>query len=247
MNTSSRIAIDLQRILDGMETMRSRLIRIGALVLLLSAGAYLPAGRVLRFLQKATGANLVALSLPDAFIAYITISLAIGLAAALPFILHEILTMVSQRYPDFSRRMRLGFWLVAVALFYLGVLFCLGITLPYGSQFLLDFETDQIKAVISVRKFIDFCLVFTYGFGLIFELPVVMVLLGKLGLVDVAKLAGSRRYAILVITIVSAILTPTPDIFNLALMAIPLYLLFEVGIVGMRIGRKRIDGGQLAE
>ncbi|HUT70687.1 MAG TPA: twin-arginine translocase subunit TatC, partial [Desulfatiglandales bacterium] len=129
--------------------------------------------------------------------------------------------------------------LVSVALFYLGVFFCLSITLPYGSRFLLDFETDRIKAVISVRKFIDFCLVLTYGFGLIFELPVVMLLLGKLGLVDVEKLAGFRRYAILVITIVSAILTPTPDIFNLALMAVPLYLLFEVGIIGMRIGRKR--------
>ena len=135
--------------------------------------------------------------------------------------------------------MRLGFWLASVALFYLGVFFCLSITLPYGSRFLLDFETDRIKAVISVRKFIDFCLVFTYGFGLIFELPVVMLLLGKLGLVTVEKMAGFRRYAILAIAIVSAILTPTPDIFNLVLMAVPLYLLFEVGIIGMRIGRKR--------
>lgn len=159
----------------------------------------------------------------------------IGLAAALRFILYEILAMVSQQFPEFSVRMRLGFWLASVALFYLGVFFCLSITLPYGSRFLLDFETDRIKAVISVRKFIDFCLVFTYGFGLIFELPVVMLLLGKLGLVTVGKMAGFRRYAILVITIVSAMLTPTPDIFNLALMAVPLYLLFEVGIICMRI------------
>ncbi|MFH1984067.1 MAG: twin-arginine translocase subunit TatC [Pseudomonadota bacterium] len=241
MNTSSHSAIDLPRILDSMETMRNRLIRMGVLVFLLSAGGYLLAGRVLGYLQKATGAHLVAYGLPDAFIGYITISLAIGLAAAFPFILHEMLAMVSQRFPEFSHRMRLGFWLVSIALFYLGLYFSLLITLPYGSQFLLDFETERIKAVISVRKFIGFCLVFIFGFGLIFELPVVMVLLGKLGLVDVEKLAGGRRYAILAITIVSAILTPTPDLFNLALMAVPLYLLFEVGIVGMRIGRKKID------
>jgi len=219
--------------------MRYRIIRIGVLVLLLSAGGYLLAGTVLKYLQKATGAYLVAYGLADAFIGYITVSLAIGLAAALPFILYEILAVVAQQFTEFSGRMRLGFWLVSVALFYLGVFFCLSITLPYGSRFLLEFETDRIKAVISVRKFIDFCLVFTYGFGLIFELPVVMLLLGKLGLVDVEKLAGFRRYAILVITIVSAILTPTPDIFNLALMAVPLYLLFEVGIIGMRIERKK--------
>jgi len=239
MKTPSHSAVDLKRILDSMETMRYRIIRIGVLVLLLSAGGYLLAGTVLKYLQKATGAYLVAYGLADAFIGYITVSLAIGLAAALPFILYEILAVVAQQFPEFSGRMRLGFWLVSVALFYLGVFFCLSITLPYGSRFLLEFETDRIKAVISVRKFIDFCLVFTYGFGLIFELPVVMLLLGKLGLVDVEKLAGFRRYAILVITIVSAILTPTPDIFNLALMAVPLYLLFEVGIIGMRIERKR--------
>jgi sec-independent protein translocase protein TatC len=239
MKTPSHSAVDLKRILDSMETMRYRLIRIGVLVLLLSAGGYLLAGTVLKYLQKATGAHLVAYGLPDAFIGYITVSLAIGLAAALPFILYEILAVVARQFPEFSGRMRLGFWLVSVALFYLGIFFCLSITLPYGSRFLLDFETDRIKAVISVRKFIEFCLVFTYGFGIIFELPVVMLLLGKLGLVNVEKLAGFRRYAILVITIVSAILTPTPDIFNLALMAVPLYLLFEVGIIGMRIGRKK--------
>jgi sec-independent protein translocase protein TatC len=239
MKTPSHSAVDLKRILDSMETMRYRLIRIGVLVLLLSAGGYLLAGTVLKYLQKATGAHLVAYGLPDAFIGYITVSLAIGLAAALPFILYEILAVVARQFPEFSGRMRLGFWLVSVALFYLGIFFCLSITLPYGSRFLLDFETDRIKAVISVRKFIEFCLVFTYGFGIIFELPVVMLLLGKLGLVNVEKLAGFRRYAILVITIVSAILTPTPDIFNLALMAVPLYLLFEVGIIGMRIGSKR--------
>jgi sec-independent protein translocase protein TatC len=235
MKTSSRIAINLKRILDSMDTIQHKLIRIGVLVLLLSAGGYLAAGKTLGYLQKATGARIVAYGLPDAFIGYITVSLAIGLAAALPFILYEMLVMVSRQFPEFSVRMRLEFWLASVALFYLGVFFCLSITLPYGSRFLLDFETDRIKAVISVRKFIDFCLVFTYGFGLIFELPVVMLLLGKLGLVTIEKMAGFRRYAILVITIVSAMLTPTPDIFNLALMAVPLYLLFEVGIICMRI------------
>jgi sec-independent protein translocase protein TatC len=239
MKTSRRTAINPKQILDSMETMRHKLIRIGVLVLLLSVGGYLAAGRILGFLQKTTGAHIVAYGLPDAFIGYISVSLAIGLAAALPFILYEMLAMVSRQFPEFSGRMRLGFWLASVALFYLGVFFCLSITLPYGSRFLLDFETDRIKAVISVRKFIDFCLVFTYGFGLIFELPVVMVLLGKLGLVTVEKMAGFRRYAVLAIAIVSAILTPTPDIFNLILMAVPLYLLFEVGIIGMRIGRKR--------
>jgi len=121
MKTPSHSAVDLKRILDSMETIRYRLIRIGVLVLLLSAGGYLLAGTVLKYLQKATGAYLVAYGLADAFIGYITVSLAVGLAAAFPFILYEILAMVAQQFPEFSGRMRLGFWLVSVALFYLGV------------------------------------------------------------------------------------------------------------------------------
>ena len=74
-----------------------------------------------------------------------------------------------------------------------------------------------------------------FGFGLIFELPLSMMLLGRIGLVSAAKLSRYRRYAILSISIVAAVLTPTPDIFNMALMGVPLYLLFELGILGMRL------------
>jgi sec-independent protein translocase protein TatC len=72
------------------------------------------------------------------------------------------------------------------------------------------------------------------GFGLIFELPLAMMLLGRVGLVKAAQLARYRRYAVLVIFIVAAVLTPTPDVINMTLMAAPLYLLFEIGLLGMR-------------
>jgi Sec-independent protein secretion pathway component TatC len=127
-----------------------------------------------------------------------------------------------------------GVRLAAVVLFGAGVLFCLNISLPYGVQFLLEFEGPNIEAIISVQKFVSFCLLFLFGFGFIFELPLAMILAGRIGIVTYQRLAGNRRYAILVITIVSAVLTPTPDAFNLAMMAAPLYLLFELGLFGMR-------------
>jgi sec-independent protein translocase protein TatC len=110
----------------------------------------------------------------------------------------------------------------------------LNISLPYGVQFLLEFEGPNIEAIISVQKFVSFCLLFLFGFGFIFELPLAMILAGRIGIVTYKRLAGNRRYAVLVITIVSAVLTPTPDAFNLAMMAVPLYLLFELGLFGMR-------------
>jgi sec-independent protein translocase protein TatC len=91
-----------------------------------------------------------------------------------------------------------------------------------------------VAALISVKRFVSFCLWMFLGFGLIFELPLAMMLLARIGLVNARQLGRYRRYAVLVIFIVAAVLTPTPDILNMTLMAAPLYLLFEIGLLGMR-------------
>ena len=129
-------------------------------------------------------------------------------------------------------------WVASILLFYAGAAFSLWVSLPYGIRFLLSFETAHIAALISVKKFVSFCLLVVIGFGVIFELPLFMMLLGRLGLVSAATLSRYRRYAILTISVVAALLTPTPDIFNMALMGVPLYLLFELGILGMRLWKQ---------
>ena len=127
---------------------------------------------------------------------------------------------------------------IVILLFIGGALFCVGVTLPYGVRFLLSFQTPYLEPIISVKKFVSFCFLFIFGFGCIFELPLAMILLARLGLVEASVLAKHRRYAILGISIISAVLTPTPDIFNMALMGVPLCFLFEIGLIGMRIWRK---------
>jgi len=96
--------------------------------------------------------------------------------------------------------------------------------------------------MISVGKYVSFCSFFVFGFGLTFELPLVLALLGSIRVVKAGFLTRNRRYAILLIAIVSAVITPTPDFFNMALMGGPLYLLFEVGVILVKIiERKRIE------
>jgi sec-independent protein translocase protein TatC len=89
--------------------------------------------------------------------------------------------------------------------------------------------------MISVGTYVSFCAVFIFGFGISFELPLVLALLSSLKVLDAAFLTKNRRYAILIIAIVAAVVTPTPDVFNMALMGVPLYLLFEVGIILVKI------------
>jgi sec-independent protein translocase protein TatC len=92
-----------------------------------------------------------------------------------------------------------------------------------------------------VGKYVSFCFVFIFGFGLTFELPLILALMSYLKIVKAAFLTRNRRYAILLIAILAAVVTPTPDIFNMTLMGGPLYILFEVGVILVKIiERKRL-------
>jgi sec-independent protein translocase protein TatC len=120
-------------------------------------------------------------------------------------------------------------------LFYAGTLFCYYVTLPFGINFLLGFSSEELKPVISVSRFVNFVTIFVLAFGLIFELPIFMVFLAKVGVFKRSFYEKNRRYALLLIAIVSALLTPTPDIVNMSLMGAPLYLLYESGILILRV------------
>ncbi|MFZ0134043.1 MAG: twin-arginine translocase subunit TatC [Desulfobacterales bacterium] len=235
MNAMHPNAQNPQEVLSFLEALRSALIRTGVLVAVFSVGGYLAAEPIVRFLQRLTGVKLVAYGIPETFFAFLTLALGTGVFASIPFVLYSILAPLPGLFPTLRRKTMVFFWVASILLFYAGAAFSLLVSLPYGIQFLLSFEAPRITALISVRKFISFCLLMVFGFGLIFELPLSMMLLGRIGLVGAGTLSRYRRYAVLAISIVAAVLTPTPDIFNMALMGVPLYLLFELGLLGMRL------------
>lgn len=129
--------------------------------------------------------------------------------------------------------------LFSIILFYAGSLFCYSIVLESGINFLLGFEGNALKAMISVGKFIDFSSAMIFAFGITFEMPVILLGLNKKGWVKSKTLVGTRRYAILLITIVSAVITPTPDVYNMMLLVVPAYILYETGIVLMKINERK--------
>ena len=220
------------------DSLRKVLIQSGIVIVLFALVGYFFSLQILVFLRARTGVMLAAFGIPETFIALLTLSLATGLIAGVPFIFYRILSELASLFTSFSRRMLLGFWLSSILLFIGGAAFCLLVTLPYGVRFLLSFKAPYLEPVISVKKFVSFCSLFVFGFGLIFELPLAMILLARLGLVQAPALARQRRYAIFGISVISAVLTPTPDIFNMSLMGVPLYLLYEIGLVEMRIWHK---------
>jgi sec-independent protein translocase protein TatC len=128
---------------------------------------------------------------------------------------------------------------VAILLFYIGSLFCLFVALPNGISFLLSYEGGAVKAMISIKRLIAFCVAMMFGFGFAFELPLALLLLSKLGIVTSRTLAKGRRYAVLFIVIAASVITPTPDIYNMSLLAVPLYVLYELGLLFVRMSERR--------
>jgi sec-independent protein translocase protein TatC len=100
--------------------------------------------------------------------------------------------------------------------------------------------------MISVGKYISFCAGFIFAFGLIFELPLIFALLSYIKVVNATFLTRNRRYAILLIAIFSAVFTPTPDVFNMALMGGPLYFLFEIGVILVKIIERKRTATEMA-
>jgi len=139
-----------------------------------------------------------------------------------------------------ERRYAGVFVLFSTLFFGIGVLFCYYILLPFAIPFLLTYKTENLIAIIRIGDYTDFMMKFLLASGLVFELPLVIVLLSRIGIVSPNWLSKYRKYAFLASFILGAILTPTPDVFNQTLISIPIYLLYEVGILMARIfGRKK--------
>lgn len=184
--------------------------------------------------KKAKQTSLVFLAPAEAFWMYLKISFVAGLVVALPAIFYEIWRFISPGLLEKERKYVLPFIVSSTTLFLTGGVFCFVVVLPFGMSFLLGYQTQNLTPMISVGNYVDFCLKFILAFGVIFELPLAIVLLTRFGIVTPQYLAKKRRYAIVLAFIIGAILTP-PDAFTQALLAVPMIVLYEAGILISRI------------
>jgi sec-independent protein translocase protein TatC len=130
--------------------------------------------------------------------------------------------------------------------FIAGALFGYLLVFPIGFKFFLSFATDTIRPMPSMKEYLSFSISFLLAFGIVFELPILLTFLARIGVVSAGFLSKNRKYAILLIFIVAAILTP-PDVVSQTLMALPLMFLYEIGIIGARIFGKKKMAEEAAE
>ncbi len=181
--------------------------------------------------------TMIFTGLPEAFFIHMKIAFFASLLLTAPYTLFEIWRFVSPGLYRDEKKYVLPFLFFSTLLFGGGVLFGYYIALPPAFAFFVSFSTDFLKPMISFKEYLSLTLKFLLAFGLCFEMPVFMFFLAKLGVVNAKMLSKKRRYAILIIFIAAAILTPSPDAISQILMALPLMVLYEVSIVVVRFAR----------
>ena len=241
---------DKMPFMEHLGELRVRIVR-SLLAVLVGLGIALPfSQKIVDHLAKpiqATGNTLVFLAVTEAFWVQMKVALIAGLFFASPIILWQIWAFVAPGLYAHERKYAAPFVIAGSLLFIGGGAFSLKVVTPFAIQFLLSYSRPGLQPMISIGLYIDFLLKFTLAFGLVFELPLAITLAARMGLVTPKALARNRKYAVLGAFVAGAILTPTPDAFNQALMAGPLIILYEVGIVCARLFGRRPKPVPVAE
>jgi len=172
----------------------------------------------------------------------IKVSLVFATFLVMPYLLFEVWRFISPGLYAHERRFVMPFVVISSAAFYLGLAFCYFVVLPFALNFLVTYGIDLgFVPQLSIAAFVGFALWFLLVFGLMFELPLVLTLLARLGWVDAVMLRRYWKWALVGSFGIAAVLTPTPDPFNQTLMAVPLYTFYELGILGAKLfGRKAL-------
>lgn len=224
-------------LLEHLEELRKRLFASILAVAAAFFGCWVVAREIFSFLAKPIyrylppGEKLAFLGVTDAFMLYVKVAGLAAIFVASPVVLYQIWRFVSPGLYARERRMAVPFIFSGTLFFLAGGAFAYYVAFPFAVQFLLDVGQD-FKAVITVERYFSFLMTVILGLGVMFELPVLIVLLSMIGVVTPQFLVRKMRWAILIIAFLSALLTPTPDIFNMSLFALPTMGLYLLGIGG---------------
>ncbi|MBW1888001.1 MAG: twin-arginine translocase subunit TatC [Deltaproteobacteria bacterium] len=242
-----------QPFLSHLEELRKRLISCSIAVGIGFVISYIFKERLFQILISPLNANmpegdrLIFTNLPEMFFAYLKTAFVAGILLVAPYIFYQLWMFIAPGLYQNEKKYIIPFVLFSTILFVGGGLFGYFIVFPLGFRFFLGFANEYVQALPSVKQYFSFSIKLLFAFGIVFELPVVIFFLSKTGLVTVDFLRQKRKYAILLTFVIAAIITP-PDVITQCIMAGPLIILYEIGIIIARIGaRKKVVEDEAVE
>ena len=222
-------------ILEHLAELRTRLIWSGIAVGIgMVIAAVFLTWPVIRLLTEPAEVQLAALRPTETFTTYMKVALVTGMGLAMPVIVWQALLYVLPALHTHERRyLFIAVPAITIA-FACGLVFGFFVVIPAAVRFLQGFGGDIVTSLWSIDEYLSFVSTFLFWVGVSFETPVILYFLVKLGVVTVQQLGKYRKYALVGAFVIAAVITPTPDPFNQAIVAIPLYLLYELGLVAGR-------------
>ena len=192
-------------------------------------------------MAESGNAKLIFTGLPEAFFTYLKVSLLAGIVVATPVLFYEFWMFVSPGLYRDEKKYLMPIVFLSIFFFVVGASFGYFIVFPYGFRFFLSFATDTIYAMPSMKEYLSFASKMLLAFGFVFELPLVLTFMARMGMVSVDFLKKNRKYALLIFFVGAALITP-PDVVTQIMMALPLMVLYEISIIGARVfGKKGMD------
>lgn len=189
------------------------------------------------------GSSLIFTRPAEGFITYLKVSIFASFFISFPFILYQFWNFISPALYKNEKKIVLPFILFGTIFFVAGSFFCYSVAAPQGFKFLLgEYSTEHVRAFPSIKETLSFLMSLMIGFGLVFEFPLIIFVLSRIGLVTSKFLREKRKYAILLSTILAAFITPTTDAISMMFMLVPLFIFYEIGIVVAWIfGKKKSE------
>lgn len=218
-----------QPLRDHLQEFRKRLIICLVVVAIAALACYNYVDDIIALLSGPAG-KLYFMNPSEVFFTYMEIALYAGILFTLPGLLYEVWAFVAPALWPEERRAVLVILPTAVILFYVGLVFAYYLVIPAAVTFFMGFATQTLQPMFSLESYLSFILALTLPFGFIFELPLIVVFLAKIGLVTGDFLKGKRKILIVIAFIFAAVVSPTTDIFTQTMIAVPLIVLYEISL-----------------
>lgn len=234
-------------LIEHLEELRWRIL-VAVVAWLIGAGITFVFNETVLAVLKAPlpeGVTLYVFNITESFTASIQIAGFFGLVLASPILLSQIWGFIAPGLYKEEKRWAVPFVLLATLAFAGGVAFAYYVVLPMSIPILLGFLGDQVTSALGIGQYISNILGLMAILGLVFEMPILGFLLAKIGLLRTEMLSGIRRYAVVANIVLAALITPTGDPFTLALVAVPLVVLYELTVVVVRLSQRRVTSEDL--
>lgn len=214
-------------VVDHLSELRTRLVIAIVAIIVGTLGAYYYVEDILQILVAPAG-KLYYTKPTEAFFTYMKISLVAGCIVSSPVWFYQIWAFIVPALSKGEKKVTFMVVPTAVVLFVVGVLFSYYLVLPMAIQFFIGFGTDELQPLFSIGQYIDFVIAFILPFGITFELPLILIALGVLGILSSDRLREYRKMFILLAFIIGAAISPTPDMLSQTMIAGPMILLYEI-------------------